>query len=319
MDADFQTALAEGDLVALQQCPKSYLHNHAFLGGAREFLRQRTGRDIAPLDRRLTSMADMQAWVSGAIGGLFDGREGRLLAFEATLVQARRDGVTRLEIGEDVWATTLFHGADELTRDLQRLHALVAPVIQWAPQLGLSRHCSPASLERWLTPFLELGFYQTLDLSGDELAQPIEAFRPIFRQAKQAGLRVKAHVGEWGSADDTWRAVEELELDEVQHGIAAAASSPSIMQRLADRCIRLNLCPTSNVMLGRVESLAEHPIRRLFHAGVPVTVNTDDALVFGQSVSAEFLALYRAGTLSAAELDRIRIEGLSDRPTVKNS
>jgi adenosine deaminase len=111
------------------------------------------------------------------------------------------------------------------------------------------------------------------------------------------------------------RAVEELELDEVQHGIAAAQST-SVMKFLADNRIRLNICPTSNVMLGRVESLAEHPIRKLYDAGVKVTVNTDDVLVFGQSVSDEFLNLYRAGLFGAAELDQLRQNGLSDEPVL---
>jgi adenosine deaminase len=62
-------------------------------------------------------------------------------------------------------------------------------------------------------PFLELGAYRTLDLSGDEFAQPIETFVPLYRAAKPAGLRLKAHVGEWGTADDVQRAVEVLELD----------------------------------------------------------------------------------------------------------
>jgi len=97
----------------------------------------------------------------------------------------------------------------------------------------------------------------------------------------------------------------------VQHGIAAAQST-SVMKFLADNRIRLNICPTSNVQLGRAESLAERPIRKLYDAGVRVTVNTDDLLVFGQSVSGEFLNLYRAGLFSAAELDEIRQNGLSD-------
>ena len=69
-------------------------------------------------------------------------------------------------------------------------------------------------------------------------------------------------------------AVEVLELDEVQHGIAAAGSS-RVMTELARRGVRLNICPTSNLKLGRVASLRDHPIRRLHDAGVRVTVNTD--------------------------------------------
>jgi adenosine deaminase len=160
-----------------------------------------------------------------------------------------------------------------------------------------------------MAPFLELGAFQTLDLSGDEFAQPIEVFTPLYRRARAAGLKLKAHVGEWGGADDVWRAVEVLELDEVQHGIAAAAS-PKVMAALASAGVRLNICPTSNLRLGRVASMAEHPIRRLYDAGVRVTVNTDDPLMFGSDLSAEFLALFDAGVMSAAELDAVRVEGL---------
>lgn len=156
-----------------------------------------------------------------------------------------------------------------------------------------------------------MGFYKTLDLSGDEHAQPVENFRPLYRMAKAAGLRVKAHVGEWGDADSVWRAVEELELDEIQHGIAAAQSK-AVMRFLADNRIRLNICPTSNVMLGRVRSLGEHPIRELFDAGITVTVNTDDVLVFGCGVSEEILGLYKANVFGARELEQIRVAGLTD-------
>jgi len=107
------------------------------------------------------------------------------------------------------------------------------------------------------------------------------------------------------------RAVEVLELDEVQHGIAAAQSQ-RVMNFLADHKIRLNICPTSNVKLSRVDSLKNHPIRKLFDNGVIVTINSDDVLVFGNSVSQEFLDLYTSGLFTAEELNEIRLNGLSD-------
>jgi len=258
----FQAALTRGDLEALRRIPRSDLHNHAFAGGNRALVSEWAGCDIAPLDRKLGSMAEMHAWVDSRLARLFAGAHGRLRAFEATLVQANLDGVTRLEIGEDVWAITL-HGnsAAKLTDELKGLHARLAPDIEWLPQVGISRHVQVARLTSWLAQFLELGFYRTLDLSGDELAQPIEVFKPLYRMAKNAGLRLKAHVGEWGDADSVQRAVEVLELEEVQHGIAAARSE-TVVRFLADHGIRLNICPTSNVMLGRVDSLATHPVRR---------------------------------------------------------
>ena len=285
---------------------------HAGAGaGDREHLKATTGLDIAPVDRVLTSMDDMHAWVGDRVGDVFHRMPGRMLGFESAWIQARKDGVTRLEGGEDVWGITLHdRSAQAVWAMLQAAHDRGAPEIEWIPQLGMSRHCPVPALERWLEPFLELGGFRTLDLSGDESAQPIEVFVPLYRRAKAAGLRVKAHVGEWGTADDVWRAVELLELDEVQHGIAAAAS-PSTMRFLADAGVRLNVCPTSNVMLGRVARIEDHPVRRLFDAGIRVTVGSDDPLIFGTSLSREFLALFDADVMTAAELDAIRLEALS--------
>jgi adenosine deaminase len=75
---------------------------------------------------------------------------------------------------------------------------------------------------------------------------------------------------------------------------------------LADHRIRLNICPTSNLLLGRVKRLQDHPIRRLFDAGVRVTVNTDDQIVFGVGVSEELLRLHEVALFTPAELDLTR-------------
>ncbi len=309
-DADsetFRAALIAGDMDALRLIPKSDLHNHIVAGGTPDLL---PGASAGYLEHKLRSMDEMHAWVDGHYGKFLSSAEGRFEAIHATFTSAKRDGVTLLAGGEDIWAPTAFDmTAETLTDTLKRIHRAAAPDLEWLPQLDMSRHCPVEALNAWLIPFLELGFYRTMDLSGDEFAQPIEAFRPLYREAKAQGLRLKAHVGEWGDADSVWRAVEELELDEVQHGIAAA-QSPAVMRFLTDHRVRLNICPTSNVMLGRVDSMTEHPIRNLFEAGVIVTVNTDDMLVFGQSVSAEFLNLFRAGCLDAFALDEIRRNGL---------
>lgn len=314
MSSDFESALAAGDVAALRAIPMADLHNHFTSGGNRDYVREKTGVDVAPLDYVLKSMDEMHEWIGQHSGPAFRGPQGRMIGLEATLAQARLDGVTRLDCGEDVWAMTLWdRDVPRLTETMRAIHARIAPDMEWIPQMGLSRHCPIQYLMEWSAPFLELDFYQSVDLYADEFAQPIGVFKPVYRAAKAKGLRLRAHAGEWGTADDVWQAVEELELDEVQHGIAAA-SSPQVMRFLADNRIRLNVCPTSNIMLGRVESLAAHPIRKLFDAGVIVTVNTDDALIFGIGVTDEYLSLYRAGVFTTAELDQIRLNGLTDQP-----
>ncbi len=310
MNEKFQQALKAGDLDAIRRCPKSDLHNHGWAGADPAAAGAILGRTCAPLDHKLASMNEMHAWAGDHFGKVDPKLRPQL--FEAAFARAISDGLARYEIGDDVWAITLDGSASNVTNILKRAHQRGAPGVEWIPQLSMSRHCRIEDIRRWMDPFLELHFYRTLDLSGDEFAQPIENFKPLYRLAKANGLRLKAHVGEWGDADSVRRAVEVLELDEVQHGIAAA-DSPAVMRFLAAHRIRLNLCPTSNLMLGRVESLASHPIRKLFDAGVRVTVNTDDMAMFGQSVSHEFLNLFKAGCLTEKELDQIRENGLSDQ------
>lgn len=310
----FIAALEADDLEGVRRAPKAESHTHGPFGGDRAWLAERTGRDVAPVSRPLASMDEMHAWTAANVADLFKGREGRRLGWEGAFARARRDGLTRVEFGDDVWMITQGMGdAAALFAGIEGAHAAVAPEIDWVSQLGFSRHCQRSWLWRWLTPFLEAGGWRALDLSGDEMAQPIEVFQPLYRACKDHGMRLKAHVGEWGTADDVWRAVEVLELDEVQHGIAAADSA-AVMRFLADNAITLNVCPTSNLLLGRVKRLESHPIRALYDAGVRVTINSDDALVFGVGVSEEFMALHRAGVFTAAELDRIRRWSLETTP-----
>ena len=308
---DFVEALKQENLEAIRKCPKADLHNHFVLGGSRRFLLEKTGRDIKPITNPLDSMDEMHAWNAVNIGDYFNSTEGRKMLIRATFEQAKEDGVSILEIGEDVWGLgEFFRGdIDELVEAFETARKEVAPDIELRLQIGMSRHCDIAYLEDCLSHFWGCKAFYSIDLYGDELAQPIENFKSIYRRAKAEGLRLKAHVGEWGTAEDVRRAVEELELDEVQHGIAAV-NDPSVVRFLVDNHIRLNITPSSNYLLGRVKDLKSHPIAELYRSGVDVTINSDDVLIFDSDVSKEYLRLYQSGCLKAEELDDIRKNGL---------
>lgn len=308
---EFVDALIQENLEAIRRCPKSDLHNHFVLGGSRHFLREYSGRDILPIKHPLHSMDEMHAWNSKNIGAIFETPEGRRMLIQATFLQAKDDGVTILEIGEDVWGLgEFFNGSiEELVDAFETARQEIAPDIELRLQIGMSRHCDIAYLENCLSHFWGCKAFYSIDLYGDELAQPIENFKAIYRRAKSEGLRLKAHVGEWGKAEDVRRAVECLELDEVQHGISAA-EDPSVIRFLRDNHIRLNITPSSNYLLGRVTDLKNHPIAELYRNGIDVTINSDDVLIFDSDVSKEYLRLYQCGCLNAEELDDIRKSGL---------
>lgn len=312
----FQECLRNHDRAGLRMIPKADLHNHFVLGGSRSFLKEQTGADILPLDHPLASMAEMDGWSRRFIGARFDSPAGRRLLIDATFVQAAADGVTVLEIGEDVWGLNEFFGGDvgALTDAFEQARARYAPHTELRLQIGLSRHCPIEALEEWLRPFWGHPAFYSIDLYGDELAQPIDHFIPLYRRAEEEGLILKAHLGEWGTAQDVKEGAEKLHLHEIQHGIAAARDS-AVMDFLREKNIRLHITPTSNRMLGRVPDLAHHPIAVLFRAGVPVTIGSDDILPFDSDVSGEYLRLWESGCLTAGELDEIRCTGLSPRLT----
>lgn len=307
----FIEALESENLACIRSLPKADLHNHFVLGGSRDYLFSRTGYRIDPISRPLQSMREMDAWSGKYIGTRFDSPEGRKLLIEATFAQAKYDGAAILEIGEDVWGLGAFfdNDIDKLIAAFQEANARIAPEIELRLQIGLSRHCPVDYLMDCLRPFWGRREFYSIDLYGDELAQPIESFIPIYEKAAENGLVLKAHVGEWGTAQDVVAAVKALHLNEVQHGIAAAQDESAIAY-LTENKIRLNITPTSNVLLGRVPDMARHPIAQLYRKGVNVTVNSDDVLIFDSDVSKEYLRLYRSGCLTKEELDDIRINGL---------
>ena len=95
---------------------------------------------------------------------------------------------------------------------------------------------------------VELDFFQSIDLYSRQEMCPPEVMKPLFTKARNAGMKLKAHVGEFEDAEEIRRTVETLDLDEVQHGIAAT-ESVEVMRWLSENQIQLNVCPTSNVML----------------------------------------------------------------------
>ncbi len=102
-----------------------------------------------------------------------------------------------LEIGEDVWGLKEFFNddIDELVNAFTSAQKEIAPNIELRLQIGLSRHCPISYLEECLSYFLgkQKNFY-SIDLYGDELAQPIENFKGIYRRAKKGRIKIKKHM-----------------------------------------------------------------------------------------------------------------------------
>lgn len=230
---------------------------------------------------------------------------------DAAVRHAHNDGVVLLDTSFDIWAVRHHpDGLRGLTALAASLESQFRGQVDFRPEVGFSRsYVSKDDLMTSVWEAIESGVFRSIDMYAFEGDCDPEDVQDVYEHARSHGLKLKAHVGEFRGADEVKRTVEILQLDEVQHGIAAAEST-AVMHWLADNQIRLNVCPTSNVMLGAAADLASHPIRTLYDHGVDVTINTDDLMIFGQSVSDEYLNLYRAGVFTADELEEIRIRSL---------
>ncbi len=125
------------------------------------------------------------------------------------------------------------------------------------------------------------------DLAGPEAAFPDPlAHRAAFDAARAGGLRITLHAGEWGGAAQVRRALA-VDPERIAHG-PVAIDDAELCSELRDRGVTLDLCPTSNVQAGIVESVEAHPLARLQRAGVPVSLSTDDLTVSDITLSEEY-------------------------------
>jgi adenosine deaminase len=129
-----------------------------------------------------------------------------------------------------------------------------------------------------------------VDLHGPE-DFPVEPWtREYWAAARRAGKYTKAHAGEFMGAAFVRSILDELQPQRIEHGVRAMEDQ-AVVSEIKRRGIALDVCPISNHKLMPGITLANHPIRKLFDAGVKVTVNTDDPISFGNTLTDEYVAL----------------------------
>ena len=139
------------------------------------------------------------------------------------------------------------------------------------------------------------------DLAGREAAFPDPTtFGEAFQIARDGGLAITLHAGEWGGAAQVRRALE-VRPSRIAHG-GVAVDDPTLCAELVSRDIALDLCPTSNTQAAIVSGYGEFPIAELRRRGVPVTLSTDDLVVSDITLSEEYLHLHRRLALPVSEL-----------------
>lgn len=130
-------------------------------------------------------------------------------------------------------------------------------------------------------------------MGGNESIGRQRDYAWAFDCAREAGVHLTTHAGEWGGAKSVREAITDLPaVARIGHGVQAI-DDPKLIADIIARDIVLEVCPGSNVFLGVYPSLEKHPIQRLRDAGVKVTVSTDDPPFFHTNMRLEYENLAR--------------------------
>jgi aminodeoxyfutalosine deaminase len=182
---------------------------------------------------------------------------------------------TRLGLDHAQIMASIIRGCAERSEEnTPRISFIYDTVRQWGSQAALETVELPIADRR--AGLRVVGF----GVGGNELSVPAFELEEAFRLAHSAGLGRFVHAGEVGGPESVWEAVEILGAERIGHGIAAMRD-PMLLCMLRKKGIALDICPTSNVRTGVVESFESHPLPGLISSGVAVTLGSDDPGFFG--------------------------------------
>jgi adenosine deaminase len=146
-------------------------------------------------------------------------------------------------------------------------------------------------------------------IGGREYQSPPEIFREVYEQARKLGFKTSAHAGEAAGPASIWGAIEVLGVDRIGHATRAIEDA-RLVDYLAQHKLPLELCVLSNVRTAVVTGVDRHPARIYFERGIPLSINSDDPTLFGNTLVDEYLALHEQLGFSKSDILRLIEQGI---------
>lgn len=239
---------------------------------------------------------------------------GRLT--HAVLEESAQHGVVYCE----TFVSPDFCGGGDVAAWRDYLHAMEAAAAKAENDYGITlratitciRHFGPEKAKSAARCAAETvgDFITGFGIAGDEKIGKPQDFAWSFDCAREAGLQLTAHAGEWGGPQSVRDALT-LGVERIGHGVRAI-EDPALVDELAERGVVLEVCPGSNIALGIYPNWRAHPISQLRDKGVKVTVSTDDPPFFRTTMTREYECLAEAFDWDHAvftSLNRTAMEG----------
>lgn len=130
------------------------------------------------------------------------------------------------------------------------------------------------------------------DIAADTTGNVIDAHMPAFQYAREHGIPYTAHAGETRGIENVWDTVRQFAPKRLGHGVCSI-EDPELLEHLRENEIYLEACPTCNVQTDCYDTYADHPIDKLYRAGISVGVNTDTRTISDVTLTQEYDKLNR--------------------------
>lgn len=305
----FIKALKNHDLEKVKSIPKGDLHNHALLGMRFSQFNKYFHGQVNPPPIKMNGLKEMASYLDNETIKFINSKREIEDLLELAIKEAIDDGVILLEASLDASFISYYENNAEYFSMIQNLKDKYSRELYFRPELGAARVLPERKWDEWVTPAINSGVFYSIDLYDLESINKIYLYNKYYKIARNNGLKIKAHVGEFCDPEQIIETIKILKPEAIQHGIQAIKSQEAI-NLIKDRNITLNICPTSNIKLGAIDSITNHPAPDLYKEGINITINTDDLLLFDSSVSEEYLKLHKEKLFTAEELNSIRINSL---------
>ena len=294
----------------IQSLPKGDVHNHLHLSADIDLLKIKYPKLDLSAPPYYNGFEGMMVFIEQHVNTFMKSSIDVVNLMDIGIRSSLSDNVQCLEASIDINLFRFFNNSvPEFIKAVARLKENYLEKIDFRPEIGIKKNSSSEIIYESGMQCLESGVFNGLDIYGHEKDRDLSNFQELFQYAKTKKLKTKVHIGEFSGHKTIEKAIELLELDEIQHGIQAAESDDT-MHMIAERGIRMNVCPQSNIALGAAADLYSHPIRKLYDSGITLTINTDDMLLFNATVTDQYVNLIEHDIFTLQEIDEIRKNSL---------
>ncbi len=308
----FIKGLLKNDSNLMKKAKKGEFHNHGGLGLRFDTFNTYANRRVKPPIFPMNGLEGLDNYIFGELVKHVPKKEDCQFLFKSCIEEGIREGISILEPSIDCHELRFYEDFNEFFDFLKELKEEYKDKINFKPEVGIAKSSKRESIEKYLVPAIDSGVYTSMDLYGQESIDNFEEFRDVYNYARNKGLKLKVHAGEFTSSENVEKAIKILEPHEIQHGIRAV-DNKNTLKLIREKNIRLNICPSSNLLLGAVKDIEKHPIRDIVDYGIRVSINTDDLLIFNSGINEEYLLLYKRGVLGVEELEEIRLSTLEEK------